>query len=114
VTDRITDRAWNMVVDGDRQAAYGHPDSDFTAMGRITAAILSRWLESEGLALRPRDPDEGPTFMPDIPARVSTMLMQSVKLSREAANPKQDNRDDGIGYWVCTDRSVKAGTPEGY
>lgn len=112
----VVDRAWNMVVEGDRQAAYGHPNSDFTAMGRISAAILSRWLESEGLRVE-RVPEAAKmevVYLPDIPPRIATMLMQSVKLSREAAKPNQDNRDDSVGYMICTDRSVKAGTPDEY
>lgn len=112
----VVDRAWNMVVEGDRQAAYGHPNSDFTAMGRISAAILSRWLESEGLRVErvPEASKREVVFFPDIPPRIATMLMQSVKLSREAAKPNQDNRDDSVGYMICTDRSVKAGTPDEY
>lgn len=98
------------LVYGDRQAAYSHPMGDFTAMGRISAAILGRWLESEGYAVVEVSDtffqDHGPCFMPDIPPRVATMLMQSVKLSREAAHPKRDNRVDGAGYWLCTDRAI--------
>jgi hypothetical protein len=100
---------------GDRQAAYGHPMSDFTCMGNITQAILSRYYESEGYALvRVEDdgsweePSEGPMQLPRIPARISTMLMQAVKLSREAAKPKRDNRVDGAGYWDTTQMACEA------
>ena len=105
---------------GARQAQYGHPMSDFQAMGRITAAILGRWLESEGYTLWKQEPlgpqpqhvdgdsKRSPVYFPDIPPRIATMLMQSVKLSRGAARPSHDNRVDGAGYWDCTDMAVEA------
>jgi len=90
---------------GDRSAAYGPPSSDFRAMGRISGAILERWLESKGLVLC----DSGgrkPVDFPDIEPRIVALVQQAVKLSRESALPKRDNRVDGIGYWLCADRVV--------
>lgn len=98
-------------VYGDRQAAYGHPSSDFTAMGRISAAILSRWLESQGLVVVPleslEDPPEGPVCIPDIEPRIVALMMTAVKLSRESAQHKRDNLVDLIGYTLCADRIVE-------
>jgi hypothetical protein len=98
--ERITDEAWRLVM-GDRGAAYGHPDSDFKAMGRITGAIINRWLESEGYGITV---DGDRTDFPDIPPRIVALIQTAVKLSRESAKPKRDNRVDGIGYWLCADR----------
>lgn len=101
---RIDEEAFALVM-GDRQAAYGHPASDFTAMGRITAATLDRWLESRGLRLHDTFGTVVP--FPDIEPRIVALIQQAVKLSREAAQPKRDNRVDGIGYWLCADRIVE-------
>jgi hypothetical protein len=92
----------NRLVFGDRQAAYGHPSSDFTATGRMVAAILSRWLESEEYLYF----GNGPIRLPDIPPRVVALMMAAVKLSRESAKPSRDNRVDLIGYVLCEDRIV--------
>ena len=103
---RIVDEAWGLVM-GNRQASYGHPASDFAAMGRISAAILSRWLESEGLVVVPQDQGDGPVYLPDIPPRIVALLMTAVKLSRESAQHKHDNLVDLIGYTICSDRIVE-------
>ena len=110
---RIEEEAHDLVF-GDRQAAYGHPSSDFTAMGRITAAILSRWLESEGYQLASNGnvlDDKGPVYFPDIPPRVVALIMTAVKLSRQSARPKRDNLVDLIGYVLCADR-IEDGEPD--
>lgn len=72
------------LTNGDRQESYGHPLDDWTAIGRMQAAILSRWLRQ---------------YVPDLPAEISTLLMEPVKISREVHRPKRDNRTDGAGYW---------------
>jgi hypothetical protein len=105
--ERITDEAWGLVM-GDREAAYGHPASDFKAMGRITGAILSRWLESVGLALVPKEilqewPEE-PVHFPDIDPRIVALIMTAVKISRLSAQHKHDSTADLIGYAICEDR----------
>lgn len=93
------------LVFGDRHAAYGHPDSDFRAMGRISAAVLQRWLDSLGMSVCDRDGEQ--VEFPDIEPRIVALIQQAVKLSREAALPKRDNRVDGVGYWLCADRIVE-------
>lgn len=104
---RITDEAWGLVM-GDREAAYGHPASDFKAMGRITGAILSRWLESESLVVVPKElvkewPPE-PVHFPDIDPRIVALIMTAVKISRLSAQHKHDSTTDLIGYAICEDR----------
>lgn len=79
----ILDEAAELTA-GDRHQSYGHPLDDFSVCGRIQAAILSRWL--------------GQT-VPDLPAEVSVLLMQAVKISRELHVSKRDNAVDGAGYW---------------
>jgi len=117
LNDTIADEAKALVY-GDRQAAYGHPSSDFTAMGRISAAILSRWLESIGMVVTEKEIAmsgqyiDRPVSMPDIPPGIVALVMQAVKLSRESASPKRDNRVDGIGYWLCKDR-IEGGDADG-
>lgn len=114
--ERIIDEAWDLVM-GDREAAYGHPASDFMAMGRITASILSRWLESEDMVLMPRaaldkanslrDLDlyaEQPLRFPDIEPRIVALIMTAVKISRLSAKHKHDSTTDLIGYAICEDR----------
>jgi hypothetical protein len=103
-TGSIAVEAWDLVM-GDRSAAYGHPSSDFRAMGRISGAILERWLESKGLVLCDSE-SRKPVDFPDIEPRIVALVQQAVKLSRESALPKRDNRVDGIGYWLCADRVV--------
>jgi hypothetical protein len=109
---RIEEEAHGLVF-GDREAAYGHPSSDFTAMGRITAAILSRWLESEGYVVIKKiehplnDYPSAPVYMPDISPEVVALIMTAVKLSRQSAQPKRDNLVDLIGYTLCADRIIE-------
>lgn len=87
------------LVDGDRQAAYGHPLDDYDATGRITAAILDRWLRTEHPGLL----REGARF-PDVPAEIGCLLMVGVKVSREAGHHKRDNLVDGAGYFRCGEK----------
>jgi hypothetical protein len=103
---RIEEEAHDLVF-GDRQAAYGHPSSDFTAMGRITAALLGRWLESLGLTVTQRLENDPPTRVPDIAPEIVALIMTAVKLSRQSANPKRDNLVDLIGYTLCADRIIE-------
>lgn len=83
------------LVHGDRQADYGHPIHDYAATGRIWGAIIERWLRSIDFPL----PPEG---FPDVDPRIATVMMQGVKLSREAGKHKRDNNVDSAGYAECT------------
>jgi hypothetical protein len=65
------------LVNGPRQADYGHPIDDFTRTGRIWGAIL----ETE-----------------DVPPEKVALCMVGVKMSREVNRPKRDNRVDMAGY----------------
>lgn len=85
------------LVDGDRQAAYGHPLDDYTATGRIMGAVLDRWLQSMHPGLL-----RGP--FPDVPAEIGCLVMVGVKLSREAGHHKRDNIVDGPGYFRCVEK----------
>jgi len=108
----IADEA-SALVYGDRQAAYGHPSSDFTCTGRIMASIIGRWLESEGWSLTHPTFEDGrdePLYLPNIPPDVVALLMTAVKLSRQSASPKRDNLVDLIGYTLCADRIVEGET----
>jgi hypothetical protein len=95
------------LVDGDREASYGHPAHDYDATGRITAAILDRWLRSKHPGLmRGR--------FPDVPADIGCLLMVGVKLSREAGHHKLDNLVDGAGYFRCAEKVREAPMRTGY
>ncbi len=76
------------LVNGARRKGYGHPYEDYKAVGRMWGAILTRWLGR---------------FVPAVPPRIACLMMQGVKVSREAHEPKRDNRVDGAGYWACVD-----------
>ena len=87
--ERSIDEEAHDLVYGDRQASYGHPGADFTATGRIWGGILGRIDYVAGEPISPH---------------TVALMMTGLKLSRESANPKRDNRVDGIGYWLCADR----------
>lgn len=74
------------LVNGPRQAAYGHPLDDFTRTGRIWAAILG---------------------VPEVTAEQVALCMVAVKISRECNQPKRDNRVDGAGYFGALDLVVQ-------
>jgi hypothetical protein len=80
------------LINGERQASYSHPLDDFTATGRMFAAILTGFLGFE---------------VPDIPAEYVALMMVGVKLSRESRHFKRDNRVDGPGYWGCEDMVIE-------
>jgi len=66
------------LVDGDRQADYGHPLDDFTRTALIWTAILGHEVTAEQVAL----------------------CMVGVKIAREVHVPKTDNVVDGVGYFL--------------
>lgn len=72
----------DMLVNGARQADYGHPIEDFTRTGRIWGAILGT---------------------PDVPPDKVALCMVGVKISREVNKPKRNNRVDMAGYTATLD-----------
>ena len=73
------------LVHGDRGANYGHPGDDFTCTAEMVTAILRRQGKlAEGKSVTPED---------------WALFMVACKLSREAHQPKEDNRIDGAGYF---------------
>jgi len=95
--DSILMQAENL-VNGARRQDYGHPYHDYEAVGRIWGAILTRWLDCP---------------VEDVPPRIACLMMQGVKISREAHEPKRDNRVDGAGYWGCVDLIAQKGADDG-
>ena len=69
----------NELVNGDRQASYGHPIDDFTRTAKMWSAIIGHEVTAEQVGL----------------------CMCAVKLSRQCNRPKRDNLVDLAGY-ACT------------
>jgi hypothetical protein len=66
----------NKLVNGDRQASYGHPIDDFTRTAKMWSAILGHEVTAEQVGL----------------------CMCAVKISRQVNRPKRDNMVDLAGY----------------
>ena len=66
------------LVDGDRNADYGHPLDNFTRAARIWEVILGVPVTAEQVAL----------------------CMIGVKIGRHVHTPKQDTVVDGVGYFL--------------
>ncbi len=64
------------LVNGDRQADYGHPLDDFTRTAAMWSAILGAPVTADQVGL----------------------CMIAVKLSRQVNHPKRDNMTDAAGY----------------
>ena len=64
------------LVNGERNADYGHPLDDFTRTGKMWAAILGHKVTAEQVGL----------------------CMIALKISRECNKPKRDNMLDAAGY----------------
>lgn len=85
----------NRLINGDRQAAYGHPLDDFTRTGRMWAAILG---------------------IQEVTAEQVALCMVAVKVSRECQLHKRDNLVDMAGYTgtielIKVERHMRAGEP---
>lgn len=74
-TQNILEEA-NELVNGARQASYGHPLDDFTRTAKIWSAILGCEVSPEQVGL----------------------CMVAVKISRQCNRPKRDNLVDMAGY----------------
>ena len=69
------------LVDGARQADYGHPRDDWTRTAAMWSAILGC----------------------EVTAERALLCMVAVKISREVNKPNRDNRVDMAGYAKCLD-----------
>jgi hypothetical protein len=78
--ESILDEA-KRITAGDRQAAYGPPDQDFSRTAKMWSAI-------KGIDFEPRD---------------VAMFLIALKLSRETHQRKRDNAVDIAGYAFCLD-----------
>lgn len=81
----------DLLVNGPRQADYGHPRDDFARTAALVNVVLARKLVQ---ALEPQD---------------VALFMVCVKLSRECNRPKRDNRVDAAGYLATLDMIVGDG-----
>lgn len=71
------------LVNGDRQADYGHPLDDFTKTGTMWGAILQ--------------------IGRDVTPEEVALCMVEVKVARQVHKPKRDNIVDAIGYLLTYD-----------
>lgn len=75
------------LIGGDRQADYSHPLDNWTCIADMWQSLIKR---RYGVSV-------------PLTADFACLMMDAMKLSREAGKPKRDNRVDGAGYWGCAD-----------
>jgi hypothetical protein len=75
------------LMGGDRQESYGDCVDNHRRIALIFSGIL-------GI---------------EVSAHQAALLMEGVKLAREAHRPKRDNRVDGAAYWRIADACAEAG-----
>jgi hypothetical protein len=75
----------------DRGAYYGPVATNHISIGMIWGGILTQAVQADKWI--PGQP---------LPARLVTLMMTGVKMSREAFRHKQDNVDDAKVYWDFT------------
>lgn len=80
------------IVYGDREKAYDDPNQNFRRLSFMWQGVLDKKL-APGATITARD---------------VALMMVCLKISRETFMPNRENRVDGIGYWLCEDRIVKA------
>ena len=86
------------LINGPRQAGYGHPLDDYDCTGRLWSAMIESYFRAHGL----------PDFRcPDIPAELGTLMMVGVKISRETRHETRDNTVDSAGYVGCHDLVIQ-------
>lgn len=70
------------LINGPRQADYGHPYHDFSRTAKMWSAVL-------GIDVTPQQ---------------TALCMVCVKISRECNRPQRDNCVDGAGYFGCLEK----------
>jgi len=70
------------LVDGNRQADYGHPSVIYARVGRVWGALLG---------------------IEDIPAATVCLMLAGMKVARQSIKPKHDNGVDAAGYIRCVE-----------
>jgi hypothetical protein len=71
------------LVLGERNDDYGSPRGDFEGIAKMWSGLLHDKLES------------------DITCEEALLMMEALKLRREARRPKRDNLVDAYGYLLC-------------
>ena len=78
------------LVNGDRQASYGHPHTDYSCTAEMWQAMILRRYGAD----IPITPD------------FACLMMVAVKISRECGKPKRDNLVDAAGYIACAEKCL--------
>lgn len=85
------------IINGPRQESYGHPLDNFAFIADFWSQYLrSKYREGFGhhMPMNALEPED------------IALMMDLLKVAREAGHPSRDNRVDGPGYWGCLDLIV--------